>query len=248
MSSELVLQAENINKAFGGLRALNGISVNVGKGEAVGLIGPNGSGKTTFINVVTGLITPDSGTIRLGGVDIASTPVHRRVGMGLNRTYQIPASFKKLSVVENVLVAERFGAKRKRSNTAAVDEVLEKVQLGDLRHRLAGTLNSTQQKLLDIARALITEPKLLLVDELAAGLTPNEVNRLVGLLTELRKSGISLVVVEHIMSFVRQITDRVVVMDTGKIIFEGHVDAAMNDDNVVEVFLGTKTGAGQDDD
>lgn len=233
MYSEPILVAREVTKRFGGLRALDHVDLTVGKGEIVGLIGPNGSGKTTFINSVSGIAKVDGGGIEVLGTDVTRKPPHRRVHLGVNRTYQIPAPFHRLTVRENMDVAAAYGG-----GTADPRECIERVGLAGSQHREAGALNSTEQKLLDLARALVTSPRLLLVDEIAAGLNPDEARRLSALLGELADSGISLLVVEHLIPFVRTLATRVVVMDRGAVIFEGNIDDAFADQRVAEVFLG----------
>lgn len=234
MSSEPILAVRDITKAFGGLRALDRVTLDVNEGDVLGLIGPNGSGKTTLINTVTGLITPDDGSIVFNGRDVTARSPDKRVHAGINRTYQVPSPFHKLTVWENMVVATTYG----KGDGADPEALLEKLGLLAARDRQAGSLNSTQQKLLDIARALATSPRLLLVDEIAAGLNPKETEWLAELLLEISSSGIALLVVEHLMHFLQRVTNRVVVMDVGRVIFEGDLASARRDDQVIEVFLG----------
>lgn len=233
MSSDSLLEANRLVKHYGGLYALNEVSISVGKGEIVGLMGPNGSGKTTFINAITGAIYADKGAIKFDRRNVTRSPAYRRVHRGINRTYQIPAPFHGLTVKENVVVAATYG--RRHGDIA---DSIERVGLSGLEDREAATLNSTQQKLLDLARALATKPQLLLVDEIAAGLNPDEAKRLAELLKGLTASGITLLVVEHLMPFLRMLATRVVVMDRGEVIFNGALDEATSDPHVNEVFLG----------
>jgi len=233
-----LLKVENLVKRFGGFRALDGVSFHLNRGEILGLVGPNGSGKTTCINVITGLYAPDGGTVYLEGQSIGGLPSHRLVHRGINRSFQVPKPFLTLTVRENLDVAIAYG----RNPAGRVDgpALLETLGLGGLADRRAGELNSAQQKMLDLARALATGPRVLCIDELAAGLNPEELEHVAVRLKELAASGIALLVVEHLMGFIEEITDRVIVMNAGKEIFEGVLADAVRDPKVVEVFLGAE--------
>jgi branched-chain amino acid transport system ATP-binding protein len=235
-----LLRVETLVKRFGGFRALDGVSFHVLPGEILGLVGPNGSGKTTCINVITGLYGPDGGDIRYEGRAIGGLASHRLVHQGINRTFQVPKPFLTLTVRENVEVAALHG----RRGGADLDQraLLASLELDAYADKPAAELNSVQQKMLDLARALATRPRLLCVDELAAGLNPAELDRVATRLRELASSGMALLVVEHLMGFIDQVTDRVVVLNAGKEIFEGRLADAVRDDQVVEVFLGVEHG------
>jgi len=234
-----LLAVDGLIKRFGGFRALDGLSFGVRSGEILGLVGPNGSGKTTCINVISGLYRPDGGTIFFAGRPIGGLPSHRLVHAGINRTFQVPRPFLTLTVRENVEIALTYGRSRERSNHAGdVGALLASLDLAGFADKPAGELNSAQQKMLDLGRALATGPRLLLIDELAAGLNPAELERVALRLKELARSGIALLVVEHLMGFIDQITDRIIVMNAGKEIFEGRLADASNNPQVVEVFLG----------
>jgi branched-chain amino acid transport system ATP-binding protein len=236
-----LLSVEGLVKRFGGFRALDVLSFEVGAGEILGLVGPNGSGKTTCINVISGLYRPDGGAIRFDGRSIGGLPSHRLVHAGINRTFQIPRPFLTLSARQNVEIAAAYG--RDGSGTADVAALLSSLDLAGFADKPAGELNSAQQKMLDLARALATGPRLLLIDELAAGLNPVELDRVADRLKELARSGIALLVVEHLMGFIDQITDRIIVMNAGKEIFEGRLADASKNAQVVEVFLGDEHAA-----
>jgi branched-chain amino acid transport system ATP-binding protein len=231
-----ILSAEGLVKRFGGFLALDGLTFRLKPGEILGLVGPNGSGKTTCINVISGLYPPDGGSVRFEGKSIGGLPSHRLVHLGINRTFQVPKPFMTLTVRENVEVANSYG--RHPQGAIGLTGLLHALDLAPLAERRAESLNSAQQKMLDLARALATGPRLLLVDELAAGLNPAELDRVAARLKELARTGIALLVIEHLMGFIDQITDRVVVMNAGKEIFEGVMADAVNDKRVVEVFLG----------
>jgi branched-chain amino acid transport system ATP-binding protein len=236
-----LLSVNGLVKNFGGFRALDVLSFAVGRGEILGLVGPNGSGKTTCINVISGLYRPDAGAIRFEGRPIGGLPSHRLVHAGINRTFQIPRPFLTLTVRENVEIALAYG--RRRDGGADADALLASLDLADFADQPAGQLNSAHQKMLDLARALATGPRLLLVDELAAGLNPAELERVAVKLKELARCGIALLVVEHLMGFIDQITDRIIVMNAGKEIFEGRLAEAFRNAQVVEVFLGDEHAA-----
>ncbi len=231
-----LLSVESLVKRFGGFRALDGLSFHLNAGEILGLVGPNGSGKTTCINVISGLYPPDGGSVRFAGRAVGGLPSHRLVHLGINRTFQVPKPFLGLTVRENVAVADGYG--RNPRGPVDIGALLATLDLAPLAGRRAAELNSAQQKMLDLARALATGPRLLLIDELAAGLNPAELERVAARLKEVARSGVALLVVEHLMGFIQEITDRVIVMNAGKEIFEGVMADAVHDKRVVEVFLG----------
>ena len=236
-----LLAVKGLVKRFGGFRALDELNFDLKPGEILGLLGPNGSGKTTCINVISGLYRPEAGEVYFEGRPIAGLPSHRLVHLGINRTFQIPKPFLTLSVRENVEIAIAYG--RHPQGPVDAEVLLGSLELAALVDRPAAELNSAQQKMLDLARALATGPRLLLVDELAAGLNPAELERIAQKLEELARSGIALLVVEHLMGFIDQITDRVIVMNAGKEIFEGVLADAVKNPRVVEVFLGGEDAA-----
>ncbi len=240
MSPEPLLRVEQVMKLFGGFRALDGISLQLAPGEVLGLVGPNGSGKTTCINVISGLYPPDDGRVMFDGASIGGRPSHLLARRGINRTFQSPKPFLSLTVRENVAIAATYGhGGRAPANLPALLAALELDRVAD---RAAGDLNSAQQKTLDLARALATAPRLLLVDELAAGLNPAELARMATRLRALARDGMALLVVEHLMGFIDQVTDRVIVMNAGKEIFEGTLRTATHDPEVIRVFLGGAHG------
>jgi branched-chain amino acid transport system ATP-binding protein len=236
-----ILNVSNLIKRFGGFHALDGLSFHVVPGEILGLVGPNGSGKTTAINVISGLYAPDGGEVTFDGAAIGGVPSHRLVHCGINRTFQIPKPFLSLTVRQNVEVALAYG--RAAVTPPAIAELLEEYRLDAVADRPAADLNSAQQKMLDLVRALATRPRLLLLDELAAGLNPAELDWIAGRIQALAAGGVAILVVEHLMGFIEHITDRVIVLNAGKEIFEGKLAAAVREPQVIEVFLGGEHAA-----
>jgi branched-chain amino acid transport system ATP-binding protein len=231
-----VLNVSDLVKRFGGFHALDGLSFHVAEGEILGLVGPNGSGKTTAINVISGLYAPDGGSVTLDGGSIGGIASHKLVHLGINRTFQIPKPFLSLTVRQNIAVALAYGRAQVAPPTA--EALMDEYRLAGVADRPASDLNNAQQKKLDLVRALATRPRLLLLDELAAGLNPTELDWISGRIKALAQSGIAIIVVEHLMGFIEQITDRVIVMNAGKEIFEGKLAVAVQVPQVIEVFLG----------
>jgi branched-chain amino acid transport system ATP-binding protein len=234
VSRDAMLEVRDLVKRFSGFAALDGLNLAVGEGEVLGLVGPNGSGKTTAINVISGLLRPDAGSVEVRGRSVAGLASHLLTRLGVNRTYQVPRPFIGLTVRQNVEVAAHYGG----GDDEDVDRALAFVGLAADADRPASSLNSAQQKMLDLARALATRPRLLLVDELGAGLGPTDLEAVGARLADLAAGGIALVVVEHLMAFLASLTNRVVVMNAGRAIFEGDLTTATRDPQVVEVFLG----------
>ena len=231
-----ILKVEKLTKRFGGFYALDGLSFHVASGEILGLVGPNGSGKTTAINVISGLYAPDGGEIALEGISIGAVASHKLVHRGVNRTFQIPKPFLSLTVRQNVEVALAYGGATVAPPSMA--DLLDEYRLAEVADRPAADLNNAQQKMLDLVRALATRPRLLLLDELAAGLNPAELDWIAERIKALATGGMAIIVVEHLMGFIEHITDRVIVMNAGKEIFEGKLAVAVKVPQVIEVFLG----------
>lgn len=236
-----LLNVSKLVKRFGGFHALDGLSFHVSAGEILGLVGPNGSGKTTAINVISGLYAPDGGEIVLDGASIGTIASHRLVHRGINRTFQIPKPFLSLTVRQNVEVALAYGGAG--ATAPAIADLLDEYRLTEVADRPASDLNNAQQKMLDLVRALATRPRLLLLDELAAGLNPAELDWIAERIKALAQGGMAIIVVEHLMGFIEHITDRVIVLNAGKEIFEGKLAVAVKVPQVIEVFLGGEHAA-----
>jgi branched-chain amino acid transport system ATP-binding protein len=235
---EPLLAVQGLVTRFGKFRALDGVSLTIGEGESVGLVGPNGSGKTTLVNTVCGLYPASEGSISFAGVEITGKRPDRVAAAGINRTFQIPKPFFSLSVRENVEVAAHHARQPHR-----VEEVLERTALLAVANHTVDTLTAAQQKRLDLARALAMSPRLLFIDELAAGLSPNELQEVAVMLRSLVDEGMALVVVEHLMGFLEQVVHEVFVLTAGRIVFQGELRDALADDTVQEVFLGRTDSA-----
>jgi branched-chain amino acid transport system ATP-binding protein len=236
-----LLEAERVTKAFGGLTAVNAISMDVREGEIVGLIGPNGAGKTTFLNCLAGTFRPTAGRVRFRGQDTTGCSAHVMCRKGMARTFQIPRPFPKLSALENVLVGAVFGAGHgdpAKAERRAL-ELLDFVHFTLPADTPAHALNAVQLKHLDLARALACGPRLLLLDELASGLTPAELDGMIDLIKSIRdRLNVGIIVVEHIMKFITGICDRLVVIQYGALIAEGVPAEIMANPRIIEAYLG----------
>ena len=236
---EPILSINRVSKHFGGLMAVNDISFDLPAGQIMGLMGPNGAGKTTLVNVICGFYKPDSGTIRFKGRDITRLPAHKVCHSGIARTYQIPQPFGELTVRQNVIVAAMYG--RGLSQSAAkrvVPEVLERTDLVDKQDVRAKDMPTIALKRLEVARALATDPTMLLVDEAAAGLNEAELPRMLEILENIRQTGITLILIEHVMKVMREAVDTILVMDEGSTIATGKPEDVMKDKKVIECYLG----------
>lgn len=241
MNENIILKGEKITKKFGGLKALSNVSFEMREGEILGIIGPNGAGKTTLFNVITGFLKPDEGRVYFLGKDITGKPPHVIAKLGIARTFQIVKPFPELTVEEAVRVGTYLRTRDKNKVDSIVDDVLKFVGLDKLRHRLGKELNIVQLKLTEIARALATQPKLLLIDEAAAGLTPTEIDQLINMIKRINtEKGISIILIEHIMRFIMRASQRIIVLHHGEKIFEGTPEEAYNDKRVIEAYLGER--------
>jgi branched-chain amino acid transport system ATP-binding protein len=235
----VILGLDNLTRSFGSLKAVDGVNLAVAPGEALGVIGPNGAGKSTLFNLVTGLLRPDAGSISFDGRDITRAPPRARCVAGIGRSFQIPHPFENLTVFENLLVAAVHGRRRReREVVDACGDILERTGLIAFANRRAGTLNLLGRKRLELARALAGAPRLLLLDEIAGGLTEAECAELVTLVKEINKSGMAIVWVEHIVHVLVAVVSRLVVLNFGRKIVEGEPRSVMASAEVREIYMG----------
>jgi branched-chain amino acid transport system ATP-binding protein len=235
----MLLEVAGLKKSFGLIIVADDLDLHVGPGEAVGIIGPNGAGKTTLFNLIAGGLSPTAGSIRFDGHDLLGQPPQRRCQAGLGRTHQIPQPFEKLTVFENLLVGAVYGRRRtEREAAQSCGEILE--QLGLLRRAnvLAGSLTLLERKRLEMARALATAPKLLLLDEIAGGLTEGECAELVATIHDIRKTGVSILWIEHVVHALFAVIDRLVVLNLGRKIADGVPKEVMQRPEVRQIYIG----------
>jgi branched-chain amino acid transport system ATP-binding protein len=242
-----MLRVVDVSKSFGGLRALDGLSFEVERGEILGMIGPNGSGKSTAFNVITGVLRCDTGSVLLNGDDITGETPHRISHKGIARTFQMVRPFPQLTALENVLAGRLFGGPGSRldeESRAVSLAVLDRVGLSEKADVEADAFTIVERKWLEVGRALAAHPQLLLLDEFMAGLTSREIPHAIDLLKSIRDSGVTIVLVEHVVKAITGACDRVVVLDAGKKLAEGSPDAIVRDPAVIEAYLGTGHAAG----
>lgn len=233
-----ILEVSNLTKHFGGLTAVSSLDLHIAQGEILALIGPNGAGKSTVFNLVAGVFAPSEGTIRFDGQDIQGQKPWDLARLGLARTFQIVKPFGSKTVLYNVMVGAFLRTNSTQKAKEIADEVLVTLQLDHTRDMLAANLTIADRKRLEIAKALATNPKLLLLDEVMAGLRPTEVDDMIGIIRGLRDRGVTVFVIEHIMRAVMALSDRVVVIQFGQKIAEGSPEAVTKDENVIKAYLG----------
>ena len=234
-----ILSVEGVSKSFGAVRAVDGLSFALDEGEALGILGPNGAGKSTLFNLISGDIRPSTGLIRLRQREITHLPSYERCRLGIGRSYQIPQPFGRMTVFENVLAAASFSSGRGES--ACYDlciEVLGRTGLLDKCNLAADTLTLLERKRLELARALATKPALLLLDEIAGGLTEGECHELIEVINVLRRTGVSIVWIEHVVHVLLAVVDRLLVINFGKFLAEGEPHVVMANAAVQEVYMG----------
>ena len=243
-AGEILLTIDKVSKSFSGVKALQNVSMEARRGEILGLVGPNGSGKSTMVNVISGLYKPEAGRILFQGEDLVPLPAYRAAHSGIARTYQIPRPFASLSVLENTTLAGMFGSTQLSRADAAAQAMywLEFVGLADRARALPTELNLHQRKFLELSRALASSPRLVLLDEVLAGLTPSEINNAVTLVREIRQRGSTIIFIEHNMRAVLELCDRLIVLNHGQVIASGMPREVMNDPAVVSAYLGTPHG------
>jgi branched-chain amino acid transport system ATP-binding protein len=239
LGSHVILKLENLSKSFDSIRAIDAVDLEVAQGEALGVIGPNGAGKTTLFNLVTGLLRPDTGSVWFDGRDITRAPPRVRCIAGIGRSFQIPRPFENLTVFENLLVAAIHGRNQREAQVIdACGEILEQTGLIALANRRAGTLNLLGRKRLELARALASGPQLLLLDEIAGGLSEAECAELVQLVQDIKNSGVTIVWIEHVVHALVSVVSRLVVLNFGRKIVEGEPRSVMASDEVREIYMG----------
>jgi branched-chain amino acid transport system ATP-binding protein len=234
-----LLRLEGASKRFGALVVIDDLSMALAPGEALGVIGPNGAGKTTLFNLITGGLAPDAGRVFLQDRDITALSPHERCRIGLGRSYQVPHPFVGMSVFENLLVGASFGTgKPERQCHGLCAEILERTGLIDKANALAGSLTLLERKQLEMARALASQPKVLLLDEIAGGLTEAECGQLVAHIKEIRAGGVSVIWIEHIVHALMSVVDRLMVINFGRIIADGDPEPVMASKDVQQIYMG----------
>ncbi|AUT45850.1 ABC transporter ATP-binding protein [Achromobacter sp. Marseille-Q0513] len=234
-----MLKVSNLKKRFGGLVALQGVDVHVPRGAILGVIGMNGSGKTTMLNCINGIYTPDEGRIELDGRDIAGRQVHEVARLGVGRTFQVPRIFRQLTLLDNLDVAQQQTGRSADERYAQSEYWLRKVELHRLRHNYAEELSGGQQKLVELARIMVARPKVVLLDEPFAGVNPALAQLLISVIRELPvEHDCSVVLVSHDLTSIYQLSHHIIVMNEGAILTEGDADHVRNDPRVVEAYLG----------
>ena len=234
-----LMQVRDLSKSFGAVRIADSISFDIAEGEVVGIIGPNGAGKTTLFGMLAGVVGIDSGRIQFGGRDVTRLPTHERARLGIARTYQVPRPFTHMTVGENLRVAALFAGQLEEAECDEwVSQVLDFTGLARERDILAGRLPLLGRKRHELARALATRPSLLLIDEVAAGLTDAEVDEFIGLVGRIKSAGITIVWIEHVMKTMLRATDRLMALAGGRIIAAGLPDEVIKAPEVQRVYLG----------
>ncbi|HEY9064617.1 MAG TPA: ABC transporter ATP-binding protein [Burkholderiaceae bacterium] len=234
-----LLALHGVSKSYGALKVTDGISLAVRAGETLGILGPNGAGKTTLFNLITGDVKADAGRVEYAGRDVTALPPHRRCRAGIGRSYQVPQPFGHMTVFENLVTAACFGGgQRERDAWATARDVLEQTGLLPHANKPAGSLTLLNRKRLELARALATRPKLLLLDEIAGGLTEHEAKQLVDELQRIKSQGVTMVWIEHVVHALLALADRLFVINFGQALAEGEPRAVMADPEVRRVYMG----------
>lgn len=234
-----LLSLQNVSKSFGALKVTDDVSFTLDAGEALGIIGPNGAGKSTLFNLITGNLAVDAGRIDYAGKNITNASAMERCLNGIGRSFQIPQPFEKLTVFENLVVAASFGQDLSEQEvTPHCVDVLERTELIDKANTIAGTLSLLERKRLELARALATKPKLLLLDEIAGGLTEGECQALIATIRDIHKDGVAIIWIEHVLHALTSVVERLLVLDFGQVIEQGEPKATMQSPEVKRIYLG----------
>lgn len=234
-----ILSLHNVSKSFGALTVTDDVSFDVPHGQALGIIGPNGAGKSTLFNLITGNLSPDRGRIFFDGVDVTTVSPMQRCLSGVGRSFQIPQPFTNLTVFENLIVSATHGqARREREVTAQCAAILEQTELMPVANTAAGTLSLLQRKRLELARAMATQPRLLLLDEIAGGLTEGECRSLIRTIRAIHEGGTTIIWIEHVLHALNSVVERLMVLDFGKVIGLGEPATIMESREVREIYLG----------
>ncbi len=237
-----ILALDKVSKHFGAIVIANGIDLALAEGESLGIIGPNGAGKTTLFGIVSGTVAPDSGRVLYAGRDITHISPAQRCTIGIGRSFQVPLPFAGMSVFENLVVAAAFGGRRReREVYQGCMDILDRCGLGEKANRRAGSLTLIDRKRLELARALATDPRVLLLDEVAGGLTERECHVLIGLIADIRRSGVSIVWIEHVVHALLASIDRLLVLHNGAFIAEGDPHTVIKSPAVTEIYMGIET-------
>jgi ABC-type branched-subunit amino acid transport system ATPase component len=237
---KVILTVRNLSKSFGGLRAVQDVSFNIAQGSILGIIGPNGAGKTTLFNLLNGFQKPDSGEVVLDGENVVGLKPHQLCDAGVGRTFQIMRPFPRLSVADNVIIGAYVHSKDDGDARRLATDAIARVGLLDIADRIAGGLTTKQLRLMELARALAGQPRVLLLDETLAGLGSAETADVVAVLRTLAKEGITIVIIEHTMHTMVRLVDRFVVLDHGAVLVEDAPEAITKDERVIEAYLGKK--------
>jgi branched-chain amino acid transport system ATP-binding protein len=241
MMADALLEVSGVTKRFGGFTALENVDFSVQPGERVGLIGPNGSGKSTLVNCIAGTLRNEEGSIRFEGRDICAYPAHRRIRLGLARSFQIPKPFASMSVLDNLCVPLLYAARRRGAHGPIAEEaehILEQVGLHEKAGAMSGGLTQVDMRKLELARAMAAKPKLLISDEAMAGLSASEVDDILKLLLGLKAQGVAVIMIEHVMRAVMKFSERIAVLVAGRKIADGEPQAVVGDIQVVKAYLG----------